>query len=174
MGYVWAWKGKQQSKQYTFNSLYGIHNWKDQEVIPQYLRILPYAKLGIFYEDRSDKGLQPIPWFIEQGDLVLQVQGGIAKPVNTAEYDYRLVTHVNRVDSRTWSAKIEVIETKDAVILHNATTSTRIKSVALLVALIKPGGYIRFKENDAPYRGGQEDWIYRILTVSHKGNWKRQ
>jgi hypothetical protein len=62
-----------------------------------------------------------------------------------------------------------VSETKNAIVLHNGTSSTAIDSVALLVALIKPkDSYIKFEENSAPYRGGQELWIKKILEEEVK------
>jgi len=132
---------------------------KINNIIPEYLRILPYGRIGL-YVDKTWGNYE----YIKEGDIILQINNGIAKPIKVSEYDYRLTVHKHYLSSRTWSAKIKVNQINDAIILHNGTSSTAIDSVALLVALVKPQGFICFEENSAPYRGGQELWMKRILS----------
>jgi hypothetical protein len=131
---------------------------KVNNITPEYIIFLPYGKVGV-YIDKTWGNYE----YIKEGDIILQINNGIAKPTKINEYDYRLIVHKHYLSSRTWSAKIKVTEIINAIILHNDTTSTAIDSVALLVVLIQPNGYIRFEENSAPYRGGQELWLKRII-----------
>jgi len=132
---------------------------KINNIIPEYIRILAYGKLGLYIDKTwNDQEI------IKEGDIILEISSSIAKPINTDKYDYHLMVYVHSMSSRSWSAKIKLVSTQNSIVLHSGSSATAIDSVALLVALVKPQGFICFEENSAPYRGGQELWMKRILS----------
>jgi len=136
-------------------------------VPPEGERQLPWGKVKIHKLTES--------WITADGEgyAVFELTDNIAKPTNTAEYDYTLYMFRCSLHSRTHIAEIQPLDARDSEILYCDRTSTRIDSVAILVAKIPRGGSLLIRyTSSAPYRGGEKDWS-EVEIIDENGEVKR-
>jgi len=146
----------------------------------------PFLVQGGFYV--PPEGERQLPWgeikiykitenWLEangKGFAVFELVNDIAKPVNTAEYDATLYMFRCSLHSRTHAAEIQPLDSRDSEILYCDRTSTRIDSVAILVAKIPRGGSLLIRyTSSAPYRGGEKDWS-EVEIIDENGEIKRR
>ena len=78
-------------------------------------------------------------------------------PVSASEADYAMILFVNKVNSKSFGAKLDV--SGDIVCVYKDATSCTRESVAATLVIVRKGARINVTVNDPPFRG-QEDHIY--------------